>query len=367
MTKTQEIFSYLIIIGSVQGLFLSLIFLFKKRGNFMGNRIFSSILISISISILTSLFYINGIYISYPILVKIYEPFKFAIGPLLYLYILINVNNKRKLSHKKTIHFIPMLTLLLYILVFSSLDRRVQLTLINNYYEIIFQIVSTLHTWIYIIHTNKIIKKSNNSNKPFIWLKVFIKGMFVIYTLFLIPLTLMVIGFNTQMIYNSLSILASISVFVISYYLILNPETSNPQQVKSLQKYKSSPLSNGEINRNWKRIKDLIEKERLYLNQDCSITDFSTRLNIPRQYISQIINQAAGKTFYELINSYRVEEVKRILSSDKSREQNILNIAFDSGFNSKTAFNTAFKKNTNTTPSLYKKKVLIDQKERQDL
>jgi AraC-like DNA-binding protein len=61
-----------------------------------------------------------------------------------------------------------------------------------------------------------------------------------------------------------------------------------------------------------------------------------------------------NKTFYDLVNGYRVEEAKRLLLDPKSKNNKILAIAFDSGFNSKTTFNTVFKKFTGFTPSDFK-------------
>jgi len=60
------------------------------------------------------------------------------------------------------------------------------------------------------------------------------------------------------------------------------------------------------------------------------------------------------KSFYDVINSYRVEEAKRLLLDEKNRNYTILSVGFEAGFNSKTTFNPVFKKFTGVTPTEYR-------------
>ncbi|MES9930149.1 MAG: helix-turn-helix domain-containing protein, partial [Candidatus Thiodiazotropha sp. 6PDIVS] len=74
-------------------------------------------------------------------------------------------------------------------------------------------------------------------------------------------------------------------------------------------------------------------------------------------YLSQVINEQSGYNFFDFINRYRVDEAKRCLTTP-SGQSNVLSIALDSGFNSKSAFYTAFKRHTGQTPSQYRKSSL---------
>ena len=76
-------------------------------------------------------------------------------------------------------------------------------------------------------------------------------------------------------------------------------------------------------------------------------------------YLSHVINASFNQNFRDFINSYRIEESKSRLVQD---DMNILNIAYEVGFNSKSAFNTAFKKFTGMTPKEYRKKNISIQK-----
>jgi AraC-like DNA-binding protein len=75
---------------------------------------------------------------------------------------------------------------------------------------------------------------------------------------------------------------------------------------------------------------------------------------VPAYQVSQAINEGLKKTFYDLVNGSRVEEAKRLLLDPKNKNIKIMAVAFDSGFNSKTTFNTVFKKFTGLTPTDFK-------------
>ena len=98
-----------------------------------------------------------------------------------------------------------------------------------------------------------------------------------------------------------------------------------------------------------------MREEMPYLDCELSIADVSERLKIPKYHITQIINEKLNKNFYMFINEYRINEVKRKISDERYKEHSIIRIAYDSGFNTKSTFNTIFKKFTNLTPTEYRR------------
>lgn len=98
----------------------------------------------------------------------------------------------------------------------------------------------------------------------------------------------------------------------------------------------------------------LMEKEKIYVQTELTLQDLADKLDVPSYQVSLAINEGLQKTFYDLVNGYRVEEAKRLLLDPLSRGNKILTVAFDAGFNSKTTFNTVFKKFTGFTPTEYK-------------
>jgi AraC-like DNA-binding protein len=98
-----------------------------------------------------------------------------------------------------------------------------------------------------------------------------------------------------------------------------------------------------------------MEKEKIYLVPSLTIDEFSKRLNVPAKKISQAIHTHLNNNFYEFINSYRINEAKERMLDIHYKNQKLLSVAFDSGFNSKSVFNAAFKKHTGMTPKEFKR------------
>jgi AraC-like DNA-binding protein len=118
-------------------------------------------------------------------------------------------------------------------------------------------------------------------------------------------------------------------------------------------KYARSGLKLEDVKQIRQQVLNYMEEKKPYLDRELTINDVAADLGIPRHFITEVINQHIGKNFYYLINEYRVEEVKRRLKDPKYKNLTILAIAYDSGFNSKSAFNTIFKDLTGMTPSQY--------------
>ena len=104
------------------------------------------------------------------------------------------------------------------------------------------------------------------------------------------------------------------------------------------------------------KLNSVIESHNLYKNPELSLSDLSRASDISERVISNAINQELGKNFFQLINEYRVEEVKERLKDPNNDHLKILSLAFDAGFNSKASFNRVFKSYTGQTPKDYKTK-----------
>ena len=89
-----------------------------------------------------------------------------------------------------------------------------------------------------------------------------------------------------------------------------------------------------------------------YKKSGLSLDELSTMLNESPHYVSQVINQDLGTSFHEFVNRHRIDEARRLLVAEPART--VLSIAMDVGFNSKSAFHTAFRRATGRTPTEYR-------------
>ena len=119
------------------------------------------------------------------------------------------------------------------------------------------------------------------------------------------------------------------------------------------KKYARSGLKKKDVARYIKLLENHLEKDKPYKDRALTIFDLSDQLQIPRHFLSEVINEHLGKNFYTLVNEYRLEEVKKRMLDPAFKHLTILAIAYDAGFNSKSSFNTIFKQKTGMTPSQY--------------
>jgi AraC-like DNA-binding protein len=100
-----------------------------------------------------------------------------------------------------------------------------------------------------------------------------------------------------------------------------------------------------------------LEEQNIYRDDSVSLNSLAEQLEISARQLSKLINEKLDRNFYDLINYYRVEEAKRLLVDEKN-QRSIIEIAFYVGFNSKSSFNQAFKKQTDMTPSQFRSRFL---------
>ncbi len=98
----------------------------------------------------------------------------------------------------------------------------------------------------------------------------------------------------------------------------------------------------------------VMEQEKLYQETELTLQHLADKLQLPSYLVSQAINEGMNKNFYDLVNGLRVEEAKRLLQDARNKHYTVLAVGFEAGFNSKTTFNTVFKKFTGLTPSVFR-------------
>ncbi|MFE3870429.1 helix-turn-helix domain-containing protein [Flavobacterium sp. ZS1P70] len=266
----------------------------------------------------------------------------------LFLFFRYYKSGKEKFEKSDYLFFIP--NILYFILEIIEIKL-----LKENLMVEIFEIFSELTFVVYL----SIILYSVVTDKRRIWLIYFVSPIVILFVFLFINDIFMIVGlselpfFNEQNFNSYLLLVVAFLFYFIAFKLFNNAKEILP--TTEISKYKNSKLNEEMIN-NYKT--DLIysmEKDKLYLNGKLSIQDVSEKLNIPRQYISEVLNEHMNTNFQDFINEYRVEEFIKRLKNDQNNQFTLLGIATDVGFNSKSSFNAIFKKFKGLTPTQFKK------------
>jgi len=123
----------------------------------------------------------------------------------------------------------------------------------------------------------------------------------------------------------------------------------------STRKYAKSGLGAELLERYKHRLTELMATEKTYLDANLTLPRLSSLVQCPVNHLSQVINGGFGMSFFDYLNSYRIEEAKRILGRRDDPCPPILTVAFEVGFNSNSAFYAAFKKSCGQTPAQYRR------------
>ena len=141
--------------------------------------------------------------------------------------------------------------------------------------------------------------------------------------------------------------------------------SENLTKNKQIPKYEKSGLTENYSKELKNDLLKLFIQDKIYKQSNLSLDLLSKELSSTRHNISQVINEHFGVSFFHFVNKHRIEEALRILSSNSSSNLNIIDVAYDVGFNNKVTFNKAFKIETSMTPTEYIKNLQsshIDQK-----
>ena len=151
-------------------------------------------------------------------------------------------------------------------------------------------------------------------------------------------------------------------LFIICWYLY--KALNNPglfRNINSRLKLVSDIISDAQkiepeiLNEDLVKLKKYMIDEKPFLDPALTIQDISKKMNVPVRELSVLINHQLRQHFYDFVNTYRIENAMAILKDPAKSKVTILEILYEVGFNSKSSFNTAFKKHTGTTPTEFRK------------
>ncbi len=369
----------LIYIGAAQALYTAFL-IGSLKAKHLGNKILIAWLLTIAFSLVIVILKHNHI-------LSVHSawgaPVILTFGPFFLLYINAMTDEDPTFSPKMLCHFIPFLLFSFLPLdsVFSK-DKFFQndhLLIIRILFSSTVLVSLFVYNWLTIVKLKKH-REHLKEHFSFSTEKITLYWLFLLSFFFSVSWTLLILAglfFNnpsiTEYIYFSINLLFT---YLISYLgfkqpIIFDPERTvhiptwvkekYPDLSESIKtdnpKYEKSGLKPEVADEYVKTLLRYMEEEKAYLNGGLSIQDLSDELNIPKHYLTQVINENLKKNFYTFVNEYRINAVKEMISNPQYDYLTLLAIAYECGFNSKSSFNNTFKQITGLTPSEYKRSI----------
>jgi AraC-like DNA-binding protein len=373
----MDFITIIIFLGIVQGFLVGILLLTLKRGNIQANCLLGILMILFSISISGFLLARTSLYRELPFLIEVPSSVVFLFGPLFYFYVLTLTAppGKNKLNKKSILHLIPFFLLVLFNLPFylSSPGEKINSER-NQLFSTAGSVIvglQAIHVLTYIFFIKKILKEyelrikttlSSIENINLKWLKLTIYLFTFIFGLVAIFLVLSLSGINIKDLFNTIiPLLVALGILGLGYWGFRQPIIfPNEQDNSKNKKYEWSSLTDEKEDDYLYRLKYIMNEEKPYLDSSLTLQKLAGMIGISPQHLSQTINERMNKNFFDFVNCYRIKEAKRLLVDPRGELLTILAIAEEVGFNSKSAFNTAFKRITGMTPTEYKKSLSPD-------
>lgn len=298
--------------------------------------------------------------------------FGFLFGPLLFLYTKAVTSKEFRFTKKDILHFAPFLLVFCLTLIrfqFQAYETKIGLLNTGLYGKTVsIMYLALMHTTIlvYLLNAFSIVRKKNQGLKGYYsslekinydWLKLVVSAFFIMWIVDIINWVTGSLGINSPASREYLTFVSLFINFAFANLLIIKnlrlPET---EPAAEIHKYEKSPLTLQTKTEILARLERLMTQEKLFLNSSLNLGEVAQKLSVVPRYLSQVINELKTKNFYDYVNGYRIDEAKKLLSDSTHNSEKILSVLYDCGFNSKSVFNTVFKKNTGLTPSEFRRK-----------
>jgi len=377
-----SVFDLIIFLGIIQGIFISVFFIQSGRKDVKPNLYQGLLLLFLSLTMLEELLNNTGYIVRVLPISNFAEPFNFAFGPLAYLYVrsMLYPDSKRKAWP----HFLLLGFWILYMLPYFVQSNELKY---NSYLEVKHPDWTFLELGEQRIDDDPLRLRDYVNQFTGIHFTSYIVAMFFLIgrklkegkeQLFRLRDPKLKLARNVSMHFLVIAIIfgfvklsfrADIGDYFISSYLSLMIFSTSWMVVKNSSffgqpqsflhfpgsKYVKSSLSEQEKSAIHRKILKEMEAKHYFASNLASLKGLASAIGESSHHVSQVINEVMGQGFFEMLARYRVEEAMRIIRNDQDAKLTIEDIAEQVGYNSKSSFNTVFKKQTGQTPSEFRR------------
>jgi AraC-like DNA-binding protein len=366
------IWSAVFLISIAQALFLLPLLIFRKNGNRAASALISALLAVMVLTNLNLLVVAGGFYRAVPQLFGISFGTVFLLGPLFYLYAKTVIDGDFKWRWRYLLHFLPYFLYLLlgvdFFLAGSETKLRMAVQFVSGTMPVwgifyVFFLLQDIHFFLYLLLAFRLItggtaSKGNGTYLvPIAARKKWLTQLMICFTVLLTMTSgyfvFLIVNGRFEPLWNYFyTVMTSAVIYFIAYKVMLDPKLVSPDFTK---KYKTYMQFDGEAGAGYlRKLSSLMAEEKLFTDPNLKLSSLSKELGLPSHQVSKLINEKFGKSFKDLVNEYRVGEFIACMNDPRYRSRSMYGIALDVGFNSKSSFNTVFKKITGKTPTEYK-------------
>jgi AraC-like DNA-binding protein len=375
MPPTLNLLEVIRLLGAAQALLLAVALATVRRGLRTRNLLLAALAATISVLIAWTVFNEAGYYVIFPHLLRVNHPLDFVVAQLFYLYVRSLTVERPELTRRDLLHFVPAALCVLYLapyyLAGAEYKLAVQQSLegLNWYYARTALAIPL--ALVYVLLAGRLVVRHFRDARrgaavvgrhaaaqlkllvyyiSFLWVVALLRLALDFYDPFFVQYTNAVLPLG-----------ATVFVYALAFLALREPqrEPSGPapagDEAASARKYERSALTPERSDAFLKRLIDVMESEKPYTDGELTLPRLAARLSVSTHHLSQVINERLERSFNDFVNSYRVEEAKRRLADPSAGHYSLIAIAEDVGFNSKSSFNAAFKKQTGMTPSEFRK------------
>lgn len=363
-------FNLFYLFAALIGFFIAIVMNFKRNKN-KNAIVFMSVFILIHSFFILHLFvYNSNLKYRFPHILFMSTVFSYLYGPLIYFYFK-SITKKYVFQKQHLLHLIPTFIIIVVLLPILLLPEEEKLKIMLKVSKIdatayllpvvATKLISLLGYGYFIlkIYNRDIRKNTKISTRVKKWQRNLV-GLISLYVLFYAVYGLMVIKVipknNHLLLYHLQVLIMTSMVLYIGIMAYIQPKIiTNSYVIRLNNKYRNSGLTVSLSNELKEQLLYLLNNQKIYKNNDINLEKLSKMLNTTRHNTSQVINEHFELNFFELINQYRITEASFILKNNVHNNLNIIDIAYEVGFNNKVTFNKTFKKHFAQTPSEFMK------------
>ncbi len=365
-----NLFNVLILIGCAQGFFLSILLARSMNFRRKSNGYLALTIFSFSLNNFYYFLFDIGLIKIYPIIFFLPLSWTLLIPVAFYFFITYLIKPRHQPSLTEKLLFLPFSidvlfktgTLLTFLLNRKWLAEHIEIVnQLNHSIEILSMILAiTLlgHGMWRVFHYQRNLKNNFSAidNRTLGWLRNLMYALLALWFLWSFPYVYELITNQfSQWHHYPLWIGMSVVIYWIGYSAYTRREVFEAAHFRTPAK--AEPVLSEKTDDHYQNLLAVMKTKKPYLNPELSLEMLATDVELSAGYVSQIINKKEKSNFYDFINRYRVEEAKELLANAQFNHYSLLAIGQEAGFNSKTTFNTAFKRYAGVTPSRFKKEL----------